>query len=38
MVIIKCFEIAVEIAAISSNPKYTLLYAPMCCGTLYGDG
>jgi hypothetical protein len=35
MVIIRCFEIAVEIAAlpsISSNSKYTLVYAPMCCG------
>jgi hypothetical protein len=32
---IKCFEIAVEIAAlqsISSNPKYTVIYVPMCCG------
>jgi hypothetical protein len=41
MVIIRCFDIAVEIAAlpsISSNPKYTLVYAPMCCGEFYVDG
>jgi hypothetical protein len=41
MVIIGCFEIAVEIAAllpISSNPKYTLVNVPMCCGAFYGDG
>jgi hypothetical protein len=41
MVIIRCFEIAVEIAAlasVSSNPKYTLIYAPMCYGAFYSDG
>jgi hypothetical protein len=41
VVIITFFEIAVEIAAlpsIISNPKYTLVYAPVCCGALYGDG
>jgi hypothetical protein len=40
LVIIRCSEIAVEIAAppsVSSNPKYTLVYAPMCCGAFYGD-
>jgi hypothetical protein len=41
MVIIRCFEITVEIAAlssVSSNPKYTLAYAPMFYGAVYGDG
>jgi hypothetical protein len=40
MVIIKGFEIAVEISAlpsISSVPEYTLVYAPMCCGMFYSD-
>jgi hypothetical protein len=36
MVIIWYFEDAVEIAALpsgSSNPMYTLVCGPMCCGT-----
>jgi hypothetical protein len=41
MVLIRCFKIAVEIAAlplIDLNLKYTLVYAPMCCGAYYDDG